>query len=170
MDNKAKDTRAGQQKYGYQGIKFEILNKIQLKATLTHMMSLIDDNFTIQLINTDQYNDLEEYLCEYLFKSEIYRFKVLTLVRTILKDRWVKEVKNGYITESTNFECPEMEEMLKKVSDSIGNLKMTGFLYGQILEYIEGIGMSIFGFEKLHKNYSDELLVLEDFVDKNYVN
>jgi len=69
-------------------VKTSILTKSQLKTTLSHFMKLINDNFTLDLINHDLYEDLEEYFVEFLFKSPIYRVKIITLVRDIIQKRW----------------------------------------------------------------------------------
>lgn len=44
-----------------------------------------------------------------------------------------------------NLEVPDLEVLLQQVADKNGNQHMAGFLFGQILEYIQDIGMCIFG-------------------------
>ena len=59
---------------------------------LVNLLSVIDDRFSIDLLNDEQFKDAEEYFSGYLFPSEVYRIKVIALVREILFQRWKREI------------------------------------------------------------------------------
>jgi hypothetical protein len=72
---------------------------------------------------------------------------VISLVRQILAERWMREIShnNGTGKVLTIDDAPQLEILLGQVSGYIGNCSMLGFLFGSILEYIDGAGMYIIG-------------------------
>lgn len=80
---------------------------------MVNILSLIDDRFSLELVNHEQFKDAEEYFSDYLFTSEVYRIKVITLVREIISQRWTKEINSNSNGGSVGLhDAPELESLL----------------------------------------------------------
>jgi len=146
----------------HSGIKINLLSRAQLKTTLKKLLDLVNDSYTLNLLNHEFYVDLEDYLIAFLFKSDVYKLKMIELVRKIVKKRWIVEMEQSKNRSKSPSEIPEMETILHQVSNKVGNKQMISFIFGQIVEHIKDLGVCIFASNNPFNNARHGLFSLSD--------
>lgn len=106
---------------------------------LKKMLKKIRDKFALSLISNCLYEDLSEYLSDYLFNSEGYKSQTIDYVNDIIKSKYRLAMEE---TGQRSQDFDRMEDILRMVGEKSGIEYMLTFAFVQILEEF-GINMSI---------------------------
>lgn len=160
----------------YSGLLLLILKKVESQSKkdenfqffLKKMILKTKDKFAISLLSKGLYDDLGEYISEYVFKSESYKKEIITKIKKIIEKKYeLVKVEENLHSEKNNFfnkksgNFNKIEEILLKLLQNSSAEYMLTFAFVQILEEF-GINMSICSTD-LTKNRSVKQVLYDSF-------
>lgn len=134
----------------FNGLTLLILERILSKGGknknceiyLKKLLKKVKDKFALSLISNQLYNDLGEYLSEYLFNREGYKILTLEYINEIIKSKYELAMLESGRSKEDQQNFNRMEDILRMVQEKSGIEYMLTFAFVQILEEF-GINMSI---------------------------
>ena len=110
-------------------------------VSASSILHSLDDNICKQKIQEQQFEELEDYLQQYLLKSEFYEASALSYIKSIIDKQYAMAREESSMS-SLETKVEALETLMRSVYSSAGAEQMLTFAYVQLLEELD-IRMSI---------------------------